>query len=68
VGYRVRSLPGTGFELNRAVVMWLDFAEEEYAHFAAQRRALLEEEGAVFNIRTLEEAAKMLPKPKEKDK
>jgi len=35
-------------------------AEEEYARFAAQRRALLEAEGAGFNVRTLEAAAKAL--------
>ena len=97
-------------ELNRIVVMWLDFAEDqarrrkevflrdwtekldaflvfnernvlphagrvskkqadahaecEYEQFAARRRALLEAEGAEFNVRTLEEAAKVLPKPK----
>lgn len=99
-------------ELNRVVVMWLDFAEDqarrrkevflkdwaekldaflafnerkvlpdagrvskkqadahahgEYECFAAQRRALLEAEGADFNIRALEEAVKVLPKPKRK--
>lgn len=97
-------------ELNRIVVMWLDFAEDqarrrreiflknwdeklnafltfnerdvlpdagrvskkqadayaegEYEKFAARRRALLEAEGAEFNVRALEEAAKALPKPK----
>ena len=100
-------------ELNRIVVMWLDFAEDqarrpkeiflkdwtekldafltfnersvlpnagrvskkqadahaegEYEQFAARRRALLEAEGAEFNVRTLEEAAGALPKPKKKD-
>ncbi|MES2264419.1 MAG: virulence RhuM family protein [Pseudomonadota bacterium] len=100
-------------ELNRIVVMWLDFAEDqarrrkeiflkdwlekldsflnfndrkilpdagniskkhadahaegEYEQFAAQRRALLEAEGALFNVQMLEEAAQALPKPK-KDK
>lgn len=100
-------------ELNRIVVMWLDFAEDqarrrkeiilkdwaekldaflafnerkvlpnagrvskkqadthaegEYEQFAARRRALLEAEGAEFNVRTLEDAAKALPKPKKKD-
>lgn len=97
-------------ELNRIVVMWLDFAEDqarrrkeiflkdwaekldgfltfnerevlhdggriskeraderaeaEYERFAAQRRALLEADGAAFNMQTLEDAAKtrMLPK------
>ncbi|MCA3090047.1 MAG: virulence RhuM family protein [Rhodocyclaceae bacterium] len=38
-------------------------AEREYEQFAAQRRALLEAEGAEFNVRALEEAAKALPKP-----
>ena len=38
-------------------------AESEYEQFAAQRRALLEAEGAEFNVRTLEDAAKALPKP-----
>ncbi len=100
-------------ELNRIVVMWLDFAEDqarrrkeiflkdwaekldaflafnernvlpnagrvskkqadvhaegEYEQFAARRRALLEAEGAEFNVRTLEEAAKALPQPRKKD-
>ena len=99
-------------ELNRIVVMWLDFAEDqarrrkeiflkdwtekldaflsfnernvltgagrvskkqadahaesEYEQFAARRRALLEAEGAAFNVRALEDAAKALPKPKKK--
>ncbi|MES2353730.1 MAG: virulence RhuM family protein [Pseudomonadota bacterium] len=99
-------------ELNRVVVMWLDFAEdqarrrkeiflkdweekldaflkfndrnvlpnagrasknqadshaeEEYAQFAAQRRALLEAEGAEHNVKMLEQAAKALPKTKRK--
>lgn len=94
-------------ELNRIVVMWLDFAEDqarrrreiflkdwaekldaflafnergvlhdagrvskeqadehaegEYERFVIQRRALLEAEGAEFNMRTLEEAAKATP-------
>lgn len=43
-------------------------AEEEYARFAAQRRALLEAEGADFNIRMLEDAAKALPQPGKKNK
>ena len=97
-------------ELNRIVVMWLDFAEDqarrrreiflkdwaekldaflafnergvlhdagrvskeradehaeaEYERFASQRRAQLEAEGAEFNLRTLEEAAKARPQPK----
>jgi hypothetical protein len=97
-------------ELNRIVVMWLDFAEDqarrrkeiflkdwaekldaflafnergvlpdagriskeradthaeaEYERFAIQRRALLEAEGAAFNLRTLEEVAKARPLPK----
>ena len=96
-------------ELNRIVVMWLDFAEDQarrrkevflkdwvekldaflkfnerdvldgagrvskkqadahaesqYEQFAAQRRALLEAEGAGANVRALEDAAKALPKP-----
>lgn len=95
-------------ELNRIVVMWLDFAEDQarrrkaiflkdweekldaflkfndravlsnaggiskgeadahaeaaYARFAAQRRALLEAEGAEDQVRMLEQAAKRLPK------
>lgn len=99
-------------ELNRIVVMWLDFAEDqarrrkeiflkdwtekldaflsfnernvltgagrvskkqadahaesEYEQFALRRRALLEAEGAAFNVRALEDAAKALPKPKKK--
>jgi hypothetical protein len=32
-------------------------------HFAARRRALLEAEGAEFNVRALEDAAKALPRP-----
>lgn len=98
-------------ELNRIVVMWLDFAEDqarrrkeiflkdwaekldafltfnergvlhdagrvskeqadmhaegEYERFAIQRRALLEAEGAAFNMRTLDEAAKARLKPKQ---
>lgn len=100
-------------ELNRIVVMWLDFAEDqarrrkevflkdwiekldaflafnernvlsgagriskkqadahaegEYEQFAVRRRALLEAEGAEFNVRALEDAAKTLPKRKKKD-
>ena len=38
-------------------------AEAEYEQFAAQRRALLEAEGAEFNILALEEAARTLGKP-----
>jgi hypothetical protein len=38
-------------------------AQAQYEKFAAQRRTLLESEGAEFNMRTLEEAAKALPKP-----
>ena len=95
-------------ELNRVVVMWLDFAEDqalrrkeiflkdweekldtflkfndravlpnaggvtkaeadshaeaEYSRLAAQRRALLEAEGAEEQVRMLEQAAKALPK------
>ncbi|CAH1207542.1 hypothetical protein NTGBS_70033 [Candidatus Nitrotoga sp. BS] len=41
-------------------------AESQYVEFAAQRRALLEAEGAEFNVRALEDAAKALPKPKKK--
>jgi len=97
-------------ELNRVVVMWLDFAEDqalrrkeiflkdweekldtflkfndravlpnaggvtkaeadshaeaEYSRLAAQRRALLEAEGAEEQVRMLEQAAKALPKSK----
>lgn len=39
-------------------------AEDQYVQFAAQRRTLLEAEGAEANVRALEEAAKALPKPK----
>lgn len=38
-------------------------AQAQYEQFAAQRRTLLESEGAEFNMRILEEAAKALPKP-----
>lgn len=41
-------------------------AEGQYEQFAAQRRALLEAEGAEFNVRALEDAAKALPQPKKK--
>lgn len=41
-------------------------AEVEYEAFAAQRRALLEAEGAEVNMRALEAAAKALPKPGKK--
>jgi hypothetical protein len=97
-------------ELNRIVVMWLDFgedqarrrkevflkdwaekldaflafneravlgnaghvskeqadehAEAEYEGFARQRRSQLEEEGAAFNLRVLEDAAKARSQPK----
>lgn len=40
-----------------------DHAEGQYEQFAARRRALLEAEGAEFNVRALEDAAKALPKP-----
>lgn len=43
-------------------------AESEYEQYAAQRRALLEAEGAEFNVRALEEAAKTLPNPDKKRK
>lgn len=39
-------------------------AEAQYEQFAAGRRALLEAEGAEFNGRALEDAAKALAKPK----
>ncbi len=39
-------------------------AERQYEAFAAQRRALLEAEGAQANVQALVEAAKALPKPK----
>jgi hypothetical protein len=42
------------------------FAEVQYEAFAAQRRALLEAEGEAFGMRALEDAAKALPKPKDK--
>ncbi|SIQ91491.1 virulence RhuM family protein [Pseudacidovorax sp. RU35E] len=38
-------------------------AEAQYEAFAAQRRALLEAEGADANVRALEAAAKALPRP-----
>jgi hypothetical protein len=38
-------------------------AEAQYEAFAAQRRALLEAEGAEANVRALEAAAQALPKP-----
>ena len=38
----------------------------EYEQCAAQRRALLEAEGAEFNVRALEDAAKALPTPGKK--
>ncbi len=41
-------------------------AEGQYEQFAAQRRALLEAEGAEFNVRALEDAARALPKPTKK--
>jgi hypothetical protein len=41
-------------------------AEAQYEAFAAQRRALLEAEGAEVNVRALELAAKALPKPGKK--
>jgi len=41
-------------------------AEGQYEQFAAQRRAMLEAEGAEANVRALESAAKALPKPKSK--
>ncbi|HET8711641.1 MAG TPA: RhuM family protein, partial [Spongiibacteraceae bacterium] len=40
------------------------YAHAEYEQFAVQRRALLEAEGTEFNMKTLEEAAKTLTKPK----
>ena len=41
-------------------------AESEYEQYAARRRALLEAEGAEFNVRALEEAAKTLTNPDKK--
>jgi hypothetical protein len=41
-------------------------AEAQYEAFAAQRRALLEAEGAEVNVRALEAAANALPKPGKK--
>jgi hypothetical protein len=41
-------------------------AGAQYEAFAAQRRALLEAEGAEVNVRALEAAAKTLPKPGKK--
>ncbi len=43
-------------------------AESQYEQFAAQRRSLLEAEGAKFYVRALEDAAKALPKPDKKRK
>ena len=43
-------------------------AESQYEQFAARRRALLEAEGAEFNVRALEDAAKALPRPNKKRK
>ena len=39
-------------------------AQSEHEQFAAQRRALLEAQGAEVHLRTLEAAAKALPKPR----
>lgn len=39
-------------------------AQSEYEQFAAQRRALLEAQGAEVSLRALEDAAKELPKPR----
>lgn len=44
----------------------VEHAEQQYEQFAAQRRALSEAEGATFNIRGLEEAAKTLAHVKKK--
>lgn len=41
-------------------------AEDQYEAFAARRRALLEAEGAEVNLKALEDAAKALPKPRQK--
>ena len=41
-------------------------AEAQYEAFAAQRRKMLEAEGAEANVRALEAAAKALPKPRKK--
>ncbi|MFN7569914.1 MAG: virulence RhuM family protein [Betaproteobacteria bacterium] len=41
-------------------------AENQYDEFATRRRALLEAEGADFNVRSLENAAKALAKPRRK--
>lgn len=38
-------------------------AESQYEQFSAQRRALLEAEGADANVRMLEDAARAPPKP-----
>ena len=38
-------------------------AQAQYEQFAAQRRALLEAEGAELQMRALEDAAKALPQP-----
>nr|WP_269768667.1 RhuM family protein [Burkholderia ubonensis] len=112
--YTVTVLNAGSRSLNRIVVMWLDFAEDqarrrkeiflndwaekldaflmfndrnvltdaghisknqadahaehEYERFAARRRALLEAEGAEFNVRVLEDAAKALPESEKKKK
>lgn len=39
------------------------YAQAQYEQFASQRRALLEAEGAAFNVRALEDAANTLTKP-----
>jgi hypothetical protein len=41
-------------------------AASQYEQFSAHRRALLEAEGSEFNVRSLEDAAKAIPKPKKK--
>lgn len=38
-------------------------AQAQYEQFAAQRRALLETEGAELQMRALEDAAKAFPQP-----
>jgi hypothetical protein len=53
-------LPNAGSRSHKQAIT---HAEAEYKRFAAQRRALLENEGEEHNVQMLEEVAKALPKP-----
>jgi len=53
-------LPDAGSRSHKQAVV---YAEAEYERFAAQRRTLLEAEGAAHNVQMLEAAAKALPDP-----